>query len=105
MIKNIVLDMGNVLLSYDPYVILNKVCDTEEEKQMILTQLFESDIWLMGDRGEIKNEERYDLAKEHLPKELHQQPYSKQQLEQCQCDQFLLKYRSFLLRKIRNSEC
>ena len=35
MIKNIVLDMGNVLLSYDPYVILNKVCDTEEEKQMI----------------------------------------------------------------------
>lgn len=71
MIKNIVLDMGNVLLSYDPYVILNKVCDTEEEKQLILTHLFESDIWLMGDRGEIKNEERYDLAKEHLPKELH----------------------------------
>ena len=33
MIKNIVLDMGNVLLSYDPHVILNKVCDTEEEKQ------------------------------------------------------------------------
>ena len=27
MIKNIVLDMGNVLLSYDPHVILNKVCE------------------------------------------------------------------------------
>lgn len=71
MIKNVIMDMGNVLLSYDPHVILNKVCDTEEEKQLILTHLFQSDIWLMGDRGEIKNEERYDLAKEYLPKELH----------------------------------
>lgn len=71
MIKNIVLDMGNVLLSYDPFVILNKVCETEEEKQLIYTHLFASDIWLMGDRGEITNDERYDLAKEHLPKELH----------------------------------
>lgn len=71
MIKNIVLDMGNVLLSYDPFVILNNVCETEEEKQLIFTHLFSSDIWLMGDRGEIKNEERYDLAKVYLPKELH----------------------------------
>ena len=71
MIKNVILDMGNVLLDYDPHVILNKVCETEEEKQLICTHLFESEIWLMGDRGEIKNEERYDLAKEYLPKELH----------------------------------
>ena len=71
MIKNVVLDMGNVLLSYDPHVILDKVCETEEEKQLILTNLFESEIWLMGDRGEITNDERYDLAKEHLPEKLH----------------------------------
>ena len=63
--------MGNVLLSYDPHVILDKVCETEEEKQLILTHLFESDIWLMGDRGEITNDQRYELAKEHLPEELH----------------------------------
>ena len=63
--------MGNVLLSYDPHVILDKVCETEEEKQLILTNLFESEIWLMGDRGEITNDERYDLAKEHLPEKLH----------------------------------
>ena len=63
--------MGNVLLDYDPHVILDQVCETEEEKQLILTHLFLSDIWLMGDRGEITNDQRYDLAKEHLPKELH----------------------------------
>lgn len=71
MIKNVILDMGNVLLSYDPNVILDKVCETEEEKQLIRTHLFESEIWLMGDRGEITNGQRYDLAKEHLPKGLH----------------------------------
>lgn len=71
MIKNVVLDMGNVLLSYDPHVILNKVCETEEEKQLILTNLFEGEEWIMGDRGDITNEQRYDLVKERLPKELH----------------------------------
>ena len=71
MIKNVIMDMGKVLLSYDPHVILNKVCEAEEEKQLILANLFESEIWLMGDRGEITNEQRYDLAKEHLPKDLH----------------------------------
>lgn len=71
MVKNIVLDMGNVLLSYDPHVILDKVCETEEEKRMILTNLFEGEEWIMGDRGEITNLQRYDLVKERLPEELH----------------------------------
>ena len=71
MIKNIILDMGNVLLSYDPHVILNKVCETEEEKQLIFANLFDSEIWLMGDRGEITNEQRYELAKAHLPENIH----------------------------------
>lgn len=70
-IKNIVLDMGNVLLSYDPHVILNQVCETEKEKQLILSELFEGEEWIMGDRGNITNEQRYDLVKERLPRELH----------------------------------
>ena len=72
MIKNIIMDMGNVLLAYDPYVILNLVCDTEEEKQLIHTHLFEGEAWIMADRGEITNEQRYDIVKEHLPEELHE---------------------------------
>ena len=36
MIKNIVMDMGNVLLAYDPFVILNQTCENEEEKTLIL---------------------------------------------------------------------
>lgn len=71
MIKNVVFDMGNVLLSFDPYMILNEVCETEEEKEMIFWNLFESEEWIMGDRGDITNEERYDLVKKRLPAELH----------------------------------
>lgn len=71
LIKNIVLDMGNVLLTYDPHVILNRVCETKDEKRLILSELFEGEEWIMGDRGDITNEQRYDLVKERLPKELH----------------------------------
>ena len=71
MIKNVVLDMGNVLLTYDPHVILDKVCDNEEEKQLIFTNLFAGEEWIMGDRGEITNEQRYDLVKKRLPVALH----------------------------------
>lgn len=72
MIKNIVLDMGNVLLSFDPYLILNQVCETDEEKQLIFSNLFESEEWIMGDRGEITNEERYDLVRKRIPESMHE---------------------------------
>lgn len=71
MIKNIVMDMGNVLLAYDPFVILNRVCENECEKKLILEYLFEGEVWEMGDRGEITNEQRYELVKPRLPENLH----------------------------------
>ena len=51
MIKNIVLDMGNVLLEFNPNVIIDKTCDTEEEKALILKELFFGEEWIMGDYG------------------------------------------------------
>ncbi len=71
MIKNIVMDMGNVLLAYDPFVILNQTCENEEEKALILKHLFEGEVWEMGDRGEITNEQRYERVKPLLPETLH----------------------------------
>lgn len=71
MIKNIVMDMGNVLLAYDPFVILNQTCENAREKELILKHLFEGEAWEMGDRGEITNEQRYELVKPLLPGELH----------------------------------
>lgn len=71
MIKNIIFDMGNVLLDYNPDVILNEACETEEEKQIIKKELFSGQEWMRGDRGDITNAERYDLVKKRVPEKLY----------------------------------
>ena len=71
MIKNIVLDMGNVLFDYNPDVILNMFCSSDEEKEIIRKELFDGPEWLMGDKGEIKDRERYDLVKVRVPEKHH----------------------------------
>ena len=40
MIKNIVFDMGNVLLNYNPQVPLDLFCSSEAEKNTIRKELF-----------------------------------------------------------------
>lgn len=53
MIKNIILDMGNVLIEYDVNRPLDALCPDEEAKNFIRRELFESEDWLEGDRGNI----------------------------------------------------
>lgn len=72
MIKNIVLDMGNVLLDFNPDVILNMFCSSDEEKKVIRKELFEGPEWEMGDRGDIKDCERFDLVKVRVPEKYHE---------------------------------
>lgn len=71
MIKNVVLDMGNVLLAYDPNVILDKICEDENEKAIIYRELFCGEEWIMGDYGTIKNAERFDGVSKRVPTHLH----------------------------------
>lgn len=72
MIKNIVLDMGNVLLNFDPEAVLNKFCSSDDEKQVIRKELFNGPEWLMGDRGDIKDSDRFDLVKVRVPEKFHE---------------------------------
>lgn len=67
MIKNIIFDMGNVLLDFNPEVPLEKFCQSEEEKDWVRKELFQGPEWEMGDRGDIKDAERYDLVKQRVP--------------------------------------
>lgn len=71
MIKNIILDMGNVLLDFNPRKAVELFFDTEEDKQLIIKELFHGPEWGAGDYGTITNEERYDLVKERVPVNLH----------------------------------
>ena len=53
MIKNIVLDMGNVLLDYNPEFVLTTFCSSPEEKDIIDRELFNGPEWKMGDKGDL----------------------------------------------------
>lgn len=77
MIKNIVLDMGNVLLDYNPDICLNLFVHTEKDRQLIRHELFEGPEWVQGDLGYITDEERYASVSLRVPERLHQE------LKQC----------------------
>lgn len=71
MIKNIVLDMGNVLLDFNPGFVLDTFCSSDDEKAVIRKELFKGPEWLMGDKGEIKDKDRFDLVKGRVPEQYH----------------------------------
>lgn len=70
-IKNIIFDMGRVLLKFDPFVSLNTYCEKEEDKNLIYKELFEGPEWIMGDEGKITNGQRFEMVKERVPERLH----------------------------------
>ncbi len=64
--------MGNVLLDFNPDAVLDEFCSSEEEKDVIRKELFEGPEWMMGDRGDIKDCERFDLVKVRVPEKFHE---------------------------------
>ena len=57
MMKNIIFDLGNVLLNFKPVVYLHEQISDEEKVQQIYEEIFTSKEWLMLDRGVITEEE------------------------------------------------
>lgn len=76
-IRNVVLDMGNVLLDYNPDVCLKLFVDSEEDRQRIRRELFEGPEWVQGDLGEILDAERFAGVSRRVPERLHRE------LKQC----------------------
>ena len=70
-IKNIIFDMGRVLLKFDPYVSLNTYCENKEDIELLYKELFEGPEWIMADEGKITNGQRYELVKMRIPERLH----------------------------------
>ncbi|MFQ6794300.1 MAG: HAD family hydrolase [Thomasclavelia sp.] len=60
MIKNIVFDMGNVILRWDPDYIAGKLSQNKTEKQIIINELFSSKYWLMFDQGIVNEKQIID---------------------------------------------
>lgn len=66
-IQNVIFDMGNVLMDYQPRFSLDKYCADEAEKALIMHELFEGPEWEQGDLGLIRDEDRFELIKPRVP--------------------------------------
>lgn len=72
MIKHVILDMGGVLLSFEPQIPLDAFCKTEEEKQIINKELFDSPFWHEADAGHIRDADLYDLVRQNVASKHHE---------------------------------
>lgn len=64
--------MGNVLLTYDPDVCLNRFVRDEKDRAVIRKELFEGPEWVEGDLGLITDAERFDGVSGRVPPRLHE---------------------------------
>ena len=72
MIRNILFDMGNVLLRFDRAVFLNRLNVTEEDKRLLLKEVFLSDEWVQMDAGILCEETAEPIMCGRLPWHLHE---------------------------------
>lgn len=71
MIQNIVFDMGNVLLDYDPVRFISYHTDCPADQELIRNALFRSPEWAMLDAGATTDDGALEAAKARLPERLH----------------------------------
>ncbi len=57
MIKNVIFDLGNVLLSFDPQGYLRTKIDNESKVQELYNEIFLSEEWPMLDRGTVTEQD------------------------------------------------
>ncbi len=71
MIRNIVFDMGGVLMSWNPQKLLDERELNEEEKKLIMRELFHETEWLALDEGTVSEQQAFEAVSARLPENLH----------------------------------
>lgn len=71
MIKNIVFDMGQVMIRWSPEIYLAHSDLNEEDRSQLLLQVFRSVEWVQLDRGSISLEDAAAAMRRRLPERLH----------------------------------
>lgn len=72
MIKNIVFDMGKVLVEYDPIRVCRHHIADEEDQKQVCTAVFVSPEWVLLDMGVIPEEQALKQMCARLPERLHE---------------------------------
>ncbi|MFV0381098.1 MAG: HAD family hydrolase [Breznakia sp.] len=71
MYKNIIFDMGNVLIDYVPEYILSNFTTDAKTIDVLATLIFHDETWSLLDKGELTWEEAKAITFSRIPKELH----------------------------------
>lgn len=67
MIKNIILDVGKVLVAWQPKVTMRELGISDETVEILAKALFDSGIWNEADRGVLSDDEFLELAIRQVP--------------------------------------
>ena len=62
MIKNIVFDMGNVVIRFDPNLFMEREGVAEEDRELLMREVYCSPEWSMMDRGSLTDEQAANLV-------------------------------------------
>lgn len=71
MIKNIIFDMGQVLIHWRPFMHVEHFDLTEDEKNLLTKELFTNIEWPQLDRGTISDEDAIVSVNSRLPEKYH----------------------------------
>lgn len=71
MIHNVVFDMGNVLIRFDPAFFISRLGIQGEDQALLMDQVFCSQEWIQLDMGAITDDEATDRICGRLPEGLH----------------------------------
>ena len=73
MIKNIIFDMGNVLIYFDRDIFLDRIgLDDPEDRELLKREVYLSLEWSRMDRGSLTDEEAAEIIAQRVPEHLRQ---------------------------------
>ena len=70
MIKNIVFDMGNVVIRFDPDLFMEREGVAIEDRQLLMREVYRAPEWAMMDRGSLTDEQAAAIMCARVPERL-----------------------------------
>lgn len=71
MLRNIIFDMGRVLIQFDPSLFLDRLgIQDDADRQILIREIFSSPEWPMMDTGELTEEQMEEIVLQRLPSRL-----------------------------------
>ena len=75
MIKNIIFDLGGVFIEFNPNKLLNYFSINENDKQILIDNIFASKEWIMMDKGLLDEQDMYEIVSKRIPSYLWEQAH------------------------------